>query len=159
MSHIPTSVRTFLDEHGVAYEVIDHPRDFTAQETAHHTHTPGRAFAKTVIIWIDGTYAMTVISAGHHIDLEQLAWALDAHTVKLAIEEEVRELASDCEVGSMPPFGKLYNIPVYISTDLAANKEITFNAGSHTSAIRMRYDDFIRLVAPQEIILSRHVLF
>jgi len=157
MSHIPRSIRAYLEDQRIPYEVVDHPRDYTAQETAHHTHTPGRAFAKTVILWIDGDYAMIVIPADHQVDLEQVRQALGARTINLATEEEVRALCADCEVGAMPPFGPLYAMPMYIVAELAANELITFNAGTHTSAIRMRYADFEQLVAPQEITFSRQV--
>lgn len=157
MSQIPRQLTAYLDEHAVAYEVIPHRRDYTAQETAHHTHTPGREFAKTVVLWIDGSYALAALPAHHHVDVAHLRQTLGAQEIKLATEEEMRDLCSDCEPGAVPPFGNLYNLPVYVSEDLAANESITFNAGNHTNAIRMRYADFARLVEPQTIALSKQV--
>jgi Ala-tRNA(Pro) deacylase len=52
-------------------------------------------------------------------------------------------------VGAMPPFGNLYGMDVYASEELALNREIAFNAGSHVEIIRMSYDDFERLVKPK----------
>jgi Ala-tRNA(Pro) deacylase len=37
----------------------------------------------------------------------------------------------------------------YLDQSLAADQAIVFNAGTHHDAIRMRYDDFVRLVKPQ----------
>ena len=48
----------------------------------------------------------------------------------------------------MPPFGNLYAMDVYVSEEMARNKEIAFNAGSHVEVIRMAYVDFERLVQP-----------
>lgn len=48
----------------------------------------------------------------------------------------------------MPPFGNLYNLPVYVASALSENKEIAFNAGTHIDVIRMRYSNFERLVKP-----------
>jgi Ala-tRNA(Pro) deacylase len=38
---------------------------------------------------------------------------------------------------------------VFAAESLAASKEITFSAGSHTESIRMAYKDFERLVEPK----------
>jgi Ala-tRNA(Pro) deacylase len=48
----------------------------------------------------------------------------------------------------MPPFGNFYDMPVYTASALSEDEEIVFNSGTHTDAIRMRYNDYIRLVDP-----------
>jgi len=49
----------------------------------------------------------------------------------------------------MSPLGSLYNLPVYVDESLAADETIVFNAGTHHDAIRIRYDDFVRLAKPK----------
>src|SRR2546426_11992426 len=68
---------------------------------------------------------------------------------KVATEQEFSSLFPDCELGAMPPFGSLYNLPVYVDESLAADEAIVFNAGTHRDAIRIRYDDFVRLAKPR----------
>ena len=48
----------------------------------------------------------------------------------------------------MPPFGNLYDMPVYADESLAANEEITFTAGTHRELVRMYWADMARLVNP-----------
>lgn len=48
----------------------------------------------------------------------------------------------------MPPFGNLYQMPVYVDASLTADEEIVFNAGSHSELIRMRFRDSMGLVEP-----------
>jgi Ala-tRNA(Pro) deacylase len=48
----------------------------------------------------------------------------------------------------MPPFGPLYHQPVVVDKSLTSDPEISFNGGSHSDAIRMRYRDFEELVQP-----------
>ncbi len=48
----------------------------------------------------------------------------------------------------MPPLGVLYDQPVFVETRLTEDEEIVFNAGDHKEAVRMRYDDFERIVKP-----------
>ena len=57
----------------------------------------------------------------------------------------------DCEVGAMPPFGNLYGMDVYIGPGLAADREIAFNAGTHTEVLKMAFSDFERLVHPRPV--------
>ncbi len=49
----------------------------------------------------------------------------------------------------MPPFGNLYGMKVFVATRLAEDEEIVFNAGNHTEAVRMRYEDYSRLAEPR----------
>jgi Ala-tRNA(Pro) deacylase len=39
----------------------------------------------------------------------------------------------------------------YVAASLADEPAITFNAGTHTEAIKMAYEDFEQLVHPKEI--------
>jgi Ala-tRNA(Pro) deacylase len=48
----------------------------------------------------------------------------------------------------MPPLGPLYGQRVFLDKSLAQDPEIVFNAGTHTDAIRMGLDDFVKLVNP-----------
>ena len=123
-------------------------------ETAAHTHTPGRKFAKAVIVRVGGAYAMAVVPSHHVVDLERLASALGGAEVALASEDEFRGLCPDCEAGAIPPFGNLYDLEVYVSPELEANERITCVAGHHAEAIRLDYCDFERLVKPKPIDLS-----
>jgi len=149
---MPTSaqkLKSFLDESRVKYEAIHHSPDFTAQETAAHTHTRGRDFAKTVILQVAGGYAMAVLPAHHRVDLAKLREAVGATEVRLATEPEMDRLCPDCETGAVPPFGNLYGLPVWVSSTVAADERITFNGGTHQDAVRMKYADFEKLVRPR----------
>ena len=83
------------------------------------------------------------------IEYGMIAAQLDVEKARLATEEEFQRMFPDCEVGAMPPFGNLYGIDVYVAPNLAAEKEIAFNAGTHTDVIKMTFEDFERLVQPR----------
>ena len=141
-------VRAFLDSRGVKYVTIRHSPAFTAAEVAASAHVAGRDFAKTVIVWIGGHLAMVVLPASRRIVIHDLRELLESPEARLATEAEFRDEFPDCELGAMPPFGNLYQLPVYVAASLAAEKEIAFNAGSHTEIIKMAYADFENLVKP-----------
>jgi len=138
----------FLDRHSVKYVSITHSAAYTAQEIAELTHTKGREMAKTVIVKIDDVMAMAVLSASDQIDLDLLKQAANAKHVELAGEAEFRDRFPECETGAMPPFGNLYGMRVFVDLRLTRDKEIAFNAGTHTELIRLALDDFSRLVQP-----------
>ena len=150
-------LREHLDSEGIKYVIISHSQAFTAQEIAASAHIPGKELAKTVIVKLDGQMAMVVLPASLKIDFDRLKETTRAESVELAGEREFAELFGECELGAMPPFGHLFDMPVYVDQQLTADEEIAFNAGSHTELIRMRYDDFARLAQPKVIDLSRRL--
>jgi Ala-tRNA(Pro) deacylase len=75
--------------------------------------------------------------------------AAGTENVRMAGEDEFKNLFPGCEVGAMPPFGNLYGMEVYVEKSLARDEVICFNAGSHTELFRMAYKDFERLVNPK----------
>jgi Ala-tRNA(Pro) deacylase len=143
-----SKLREFLDSHHVKYLVISHSLAYTAQGVAALAHISGKKLAKTVIVKIDGILAMAVIPASDHVDLYQLRKLTGARTVEIATEAEFKNAFPDCETGAMPPFGILYDMPVYADLSLAENEEITFTAGTHRELVRMSLEDMLRLVSP-----------
>lgn len=154
MHPAPSAVTSFLDKHQIPYRQIPHSQDFTSQETAAHTKTKGREFAKTVVLRVGTGFALAVLPAHHRIDFDALRLWLNAREIRLATEQEMQQLFPDCEVGAEPPLGTLYELPVYVSPHIAGDEEITFNAGSHEEAIRMKYADFARITKPSVIHFS-----
>ncbi len=142
-------LKEFLDSHEVKYVSIVHSRAYTAQEIAASAHVPGKELAKAVVIKVDGRMAMAVVPATRQIGFEDLRRAIGARNVELANEKEFQDRFPDCELGAMPPFGNLYGMEVYASRLLAEDRQIAFNAGSHTELIRLAYADFERLVSPR----------
>ena len=138
----------YLDQHTIPYTVITHSPAYTAQGIAGLTHISGKELAKTVIVKLDEKLVMAVLPANLHVDLAALKRGAKAKTIELAAEDEFRSRFADCEVGAMPPFGNLFGLPVFADQNLAHDKEIAFNAGTHRELIRMTWDDFSRLAEP-----------
>jgi Ala-tRNA(Pro) deacylase len=139
----------FLDANNVRYITIRHSTAFTSQEIAAKAHISGKKLAKTVMIKIDGKMAMAVLPASYNIDFNSLKEIFGTGNVLLATEPEFKNRFPDCELGAMPPFGNLYDMEVYVAESLTFDKEIAFNAGSHTELIKLSYADYERLVKPR----------
>lgn len=138
----------YLDENRVPYEMIVHPKAFAARDVAFKAGVPGRMFAKTVLIKLDGRLAMAVLPAEEKINFHLLREAAQAETITLATENDFESLFPDCELGAMPPFGNLYGMEVFVGGTMARAEIISFNAGSHTEVLTLPYLDFERLVMP-----------
>ena len=147
-------LKEFLDERNVEYITISHSPAYTAQRIAELTHIPGKELAKTVIVKLDGEFAMAVLPASHRVDLDYLRRGVKAENVEVASEAEFKDLFPDCEVGAMPPFGNLYDMDVYVAEKLSEDEEIAFNSGSHTELVKLSYQDFEKLVSPTVIPLT-----
>ncbi len=142
-------LKEFLDGNHVKYVTVSHSRAFTAQDVAESAHVSGKELAKCVMVRIDGRMAMVVVPAASRVDFDRLKLAAGAKFVELANEREFKDMFPECEVGAMPPFGSLYGLDTYASDRLAEQREIAFNAGSHTELIKLSYTDFERLAKPK----------
>ena len=145
---ISRTLNTYLDHERVHYDVLRHPEAFRAAEIAHTLQTPEKEMAKVVIVKVDARFVMTVLPASWSVDLHRLKDVFRTRHVRLATENEIKDLFPDCELGAMPPFGNLYGLPVYVDQSLTEDEEIVFQAGTHSDAVRMRYMDFAALVFP-----------
>jgi Ala-tRNA(Pro) deacylase len=148
---IPRNVKQYLFHNNAAYSLRKHPPAYTSQEIAQVEHIPGREFAKTVVLEADDRTVFAVLPADHVIDFETLKKHLRCAKMSLAPEAEFLETFPACEPGAMPPFGKLFGLPVYCDRALAEQAEIEFNAGTHVDTIRMTYPCFAKLENPTVI--------
>jgi Ala-tRNA(Pro) deacylase len=146
---VARKLKAFLDEHKVKYHVLSHHERFTSSEIAQALHVPGQELAKVVMVKADGALVMAVVTANDRVDLASLKDVLGAREAKLASEADFRSAFPDCEVGAMPPFGNLYDVPVYADRALTKDEEIVFEAGNHKEAVKLSYSDFDRLVKPK----------
>jgi Ala-tRNA(Pro) deacylase len=139
----------YLTNNRVDFEMTDHPSAFAAQDVAFKAGVPGRLFAKTVLVKLDGQMAMAVLPADSKVDFHLLRETAGAETITLAVEDEFEELFPDCELGAMPPFGHLYGMEVYVAGSLIRADTISFNAGTHTEILTLPFWEFERLVEPK----------
>ena len=91
---------------------------------------------------------MLVLSAATKVDSKAFKKAFNVKDLRMATETEVTNLTG-LKIGSVPPFGNLFDVSVFVDKKLGKNKKIVFNAGLHEKSIKMNYQDFIDLVNPK----------
>ena len=87
--------------------------------------------AKPVIVKLDEEMIMAVVPASREVDLSILKGLTGANVVALARESEFPGRFPECDTGAMPPFGNLYQMPVFLDETLTEHEQIAFNAGTH----------------------------
>ena len=149
---ISTKLQAFLDDAGVRYTRHSHRPAYTSQEIAQSVHVPGREMVKSVILKVDeGLLLMTVLSADDAVNLDILREEIPCRVLRLATEREFSDTFPTCKPGAMPPFGNIFDVPVYCESNLSRNRDIEFNAGTHDETIRMAFADYRRLVEPEMV--------
>ncbi len=90
---------------------------------------------------------MCVLSGDRKIDLEKIRAIIGEKSLSFATADEVLKV-THCKIGSVPPFGNLFGIQVYLDRSLFRNENIAFNAGLSTVSIVMKLEDYIKRVKP-----------
>ena len=144
----PVAWLNYLRDSGIPYSHSVHPRAETALETANAERMPAHEFSKCVVYLCETGFGMAVIPADQFLDLDKVARLLGAKFLRLADEAEMAQLFSYCELGAMPPFGNVYNLPVIVDREIAARKFIAFTIGTHRDVVRMAFADYEEIVRP-----------
>ena len=105
--------------------------------------------AKTVMIRAGYECLLAVTPLSSEVSLERLAKITGNRRLRFATDFEVGALAPGCHPGALPPFGNLYDVPVWIDTSFAPDGEIAFHVGSREHTVRVRYADFVRIARPR----------
>lgn len=143
-----TRLEEFLGTHGAKYDRIEHPEAFTAQEEAAATHVSGWSWAKVVIVKEREGLAMAVLPACCAIEMNRLKGVIGRGEIRIASVEEMLQTFPGCELGAIPPFGRLFGVPTFVEDALVNQRDITMPAGDHRTAIRMRVTEYLRLAEP-----------
>ncbi len=154
---IPKKIIDYLKKEKASFDAMKHAKAFTASQVAGAQHVPGKEMIKTVVVKADDQFVMCLLTSVHNLDLAKCKKHLMAKEVRLAKEEELKKLFPECEPGSEPPFGALYDLKVFADTSLENDANVAFNAGTHTDLIMMKYEEFKRLVKPVMVEVGIHI--
>lgn len=150
---LPETVRSFLTEHAVEYQLVSHPRTYSTRETGQAAHVPDDHIAKAVIVEDEQGPVMVVIPGSHWLKLEALDEEL-GRGFRLADESRVDHLFPDCQPGAIPPLGMAYGLETCVDEQLTTLASIYFEAGDHEHLVHLSQDAFQALVKG-----ARHGLF
>ena len=118
-------ITTLLDEAGIVYKTYEHEAVFTSQEAAKVRNTNMHEGAKALIMYADGKPIMVVVPGDLKVDTKGFKELYHVRDLRMATSEEVEKVTS-VPIGAVPPFGNIFQIPLYIDERLRENEEIVF---------------------------------
>ena len=139
----------FLQEHvdrmQVRYALVQHVATHSASRTAEASHVSGGKVAKGVLLRDADGYTLAVLPASRHIGFPGIT-ALLACDARLASEQEIDQIFSDCAYGAVPAIGAAYGLDVVVDDSLFELEEVYFEGGDHTTLVRVSAVDFRKLM-------------
>jgi Ala-tRNA(Pro) deacylase len=142
---ITQSLQQYLEERQVPYEVTTHERTVCSSATADVGSIPSDKLAKGVLIRQRDGFLLAVVPASCQVQLNNVGRWL-SKPVALATEDDVTEIFSDCEPGSVPPVAAAYGLAAIIDDRLEGLSDIYFEGGDHCSLVHVAGGDFDRLM-------------
>jgi Ala-tRNA(Pro) deacylase len=140
------TVREFLDERDVAYELVEHDERFTAAAEARASGVEPHDAAKDVLLRGNVGYVLAVIPASERLDLRKTRELLEeASGLRLATEDEIGADFSQFELGALPPFGPILNVSQIVDRRLLDHAQVLCSAGDHRHSIKVDPNDMVRL--------------
>jgi Ala-tRNA(Pro) deacylase len=151
----------YLRGRRVWFETFLHCPASSAARLAGCVHVPGRSVAKTILVKAQGAYLLTVLPATSCVDLARLGHALglDPGEVKLASPAEIEQIFHDCEPGTIPPFGRLYELRTVVDVSLQGAGVLVFRTNTRHLGIRMQFGDYESLEEPLRADFARPINF
>ncbi|MBI2660410.1 aspartate--tRNA ligase [Candidatus Woesearchaeota archaeon] len=140
-------IRDILNKEKIEFEVLEHKPVFTSKEAAEVRGTELKQGTKALIVKTEEGFIQAVVSGAKEVDLAKLQKLTLFKNLQLANAKEVKQ-ATGCNIGSVPPFGNLFNLKTYFDKSVVENEILAFNAGQHTKSIKMKAKDLVKVVNP-----------
>ncbi|HXF52775.1 MAG TPA: YbaK/EbsC family protein [Hyphomicrobiaceae bacterium] len=142
---IALTLRQYLDDNHIDYELMTHKRTKCAWHTAMASHVPEDALAKAVVLRREGGFVVAVVPASRRVALDAVERLLDC-PVDIADEEEIGALFPDCETGAVPPIVAAYALDAIVDDSLERQPEIYLEGGDHRTLVHIHGDKFRNLM-------------
>lgn len=136
-----------LEEKKMAFENYEHAPVKTSEEAAAVRNTPLHEGAKALVLYADNKPVMVVVAGDRKLDMKAFKTLYKIKDLRMGTPEEVTAVTR-VTIGAVPPFGHLFNIPLYVDASLRNNTHVSFNAGLHTRSIRMKAADYEVVAKP-----------
>jgi Ala-tRNA(Pro) deacylase len=144
-------IRKKMEEEKVAVESIAHEPVYTNPAMASALGVKESQTVKSLVLKTkEGRFAVLVLPGDKKMDWKVLANQLNTKKVEFAKPEEVLQQVG-CEVGCVPPFGHLTELPVYMDRDLMKKDLVYFNPGVHDKSFKVKAWDLRKLCNPKMI--------
>src|SRR3989344_3558785 len=148
MTTLLTQIQELLDSQQVTNKIKHHPAVRTSEEAAQARGESLQIGAKALLVKDDIHFVLLVLPAHLKLDTKKAKKVLNSRNLRFATSEELMQIVN-VEKGAVPPFGPLFNVEMIVDHKLFENEFMTFNAGSLETSIKMRTQDYKRIINPR----------
>jgi Ala-tRNA(Pro) deacylase len=142
---IAITLKSYLDDHKVRYDTVEHAHTESAIDSAKSAHVPPHQLAKAVVLQDDAGFIVSVLPSSNRLNLGWVNEELQ-RDLHLASEAELRKLFADCSTGAIPALSNAYGLKVIWDDQLKHANDIYIEAGDHEHLIHLRGEDFRQLM-------------
>ena len=143
---IPSRLSSYLEQRGLLYEVCTHQHSRTSAQTARTANVPAHELAKPVIVEDDAGCVMAVVPADRKLRLGELSRLLGRKQLRLADEDRIAGLFTDCERGAVPALGMAWGVDTVVDEELESSAMVYVEVGDHERLLRLSHDQFHALM-------------
>ncbi len=134
-----------LRDKGIDYEVHEHEPVYTNPVMAEVLGVSEAETVKSLVLTTkEKTMVVLVMPGNKKVDWKAAAKTVNTKKVSFAKPEAVSE-AVGCEVGCVPPFGHLTDLPVFVDPELTRQTYVYFNPGVHHKSFKITSRDLKKL--------------
>ena len=127
-----------LKKNKIAYEIFEHEPVFTNPAMAEALGVSEAETVKSLVLMTkEKDMVVLVLPGDQRVDWKAAAKGIGTKKVKFAKPEQVSEKVG-CEVGCVPPFGQLTDLPIFMDPDLAKKDFVYFNPGVHDKSYKIK---------------------
>ena len=147
------NIKRILGDFKIKFNHYIHKPVFTSQEAADERGLELKQGVKA-LVFRNGKFILVLLPGDRKVDTKKLSKLINVKELKLASPEEVFKI-TNCEIGSVHPFGFLHNLETYMDEKVLENEIVDFNIGLHTDSIAMRSEDLVKVIKPKILDFSK----
>lgn len=134
-----------MKEKGIDYQIFEHEPVYTNPDMAKALGVMESETVKSLVLATKEKNLVVMVMPGNKkVDWKAAAKTVNSQKVSFAKPEVVSE-AVGCEVGCVPPFGHVTDIPIYLDGELLHASHVYFNPGVHNRSFKVASRDLKKL--------------
>jgi len=137
-----------LDDHKIKYEVFEHEPVYTNPTMAAALNVSESETVKSLVVMTKEKKMVVLVMPGDKkVEWKKAAANVGTKKISFAKPDQVLEKVG-CEVGCVPPFGQLADLPIYLDPDLTKKDFVYFNPGVHDKSYKIKAWDLKKVCQP-----------
>jgi Ala-tRNA(Pro) deacylase len=138
-----------LKDARIPYEIFEHEPVYTNPAMAEALNVSEAETVKSLVLLTkEKEMVVLVLPGDKKVDWKKAAAGIGTKKVSFAKPEAVAEKVG-CEVGCVPPFGQMTDLPIYMDPELTKKDHVYFNPGVHDKSFKIKAWDLKKVSNPK----------